>query len=97
MNIRILYEAELDLLDGYNFYEMQAKGLGDYFLDSLSADIDSLQLYAGAHEIKYGHHRLLARRFPFAIFYRTTANLVEVWAILDCRQDPDKAGNRLSN
>jgi len=46
MKIRILYEAELDLLDGYKFYEMQAPGLGDYFLDSLYAEIDSLQLYS---------------------------------------------------
>ena len=72
MKIRILHDAELDLLDGYSFYEMQSPGLGDYFLDSLFADIDSLLLFASSHEIHFGYHRLLARRFPFAIFYRVT-------------------------
>ena len=96
MKIRILHEAELDLLDGYNFYETQAFGLGDYFLDSLSADIDSLHLYAMAHEVHFGYHRLLARRFPFAIFYKTDGDMIEVWAILDCRQDPKEARSRLS-
>ncbi len=96
MKIRILHEAELDLLDGYNFYEMQAPGLGDYFIDSLYADIDSLYLHAKAHEVHFGYHRLLARRFPFAIFYKANMDAIDVWAILDCRQDPKETKGRLS-
>ena len=48
MTIRILDEAEQDLVDGFRFYEIREPGLGDYFLDSLFADIDSLHLYAGS-------------------------------------------------
>ena len=95
MRIRILHEAELDLLEGYSFYEMQAEGVGGYFLDSLYADIESLLLCASSHEIHFGYHRLLARRFPYAIFYRVKAEMIEVWAVLDCRQDPSKMKNRL--
>lgn len=75
MKIQILHEAELDLLDGYNFYEMQSAGLGDYFIDSVFADVDSLQLFAGAHEIHFGYHRLLVRRFPLAVFYKIKGDL----------------------
>ena len=96
MKIRILHEAELDLLDGYNFYEMQTPGLGDYFLDSLYADIESLLLYAKAHETHFGYHRLLAQRFPFAVFYRLNSGTLEVWAVLDCRQDLEEIQNRLA-
>ncbi len=95
MKIRILHEAELDLLEGYSFYEMQASGVGDYFLDSLYTDIESLLLYASSHEIHFGYHRFLARRFPFAIFYQVKADAIEIWAVLDCRQDPSKMKNRL--
>lgn len=95
MKIQILHEAELDLRDGFAFYERQSPGLGDYFLDSVFADIDSLKLFAGAHAIHFGHHRLLARRFPFAIFYRINAGVIEVWAILDCRKTPENARDRL--
>jgi hypothetical protein len=95
MKIQILHEAELDLLDGYNFYEMQAPGLGDYFLDSMFADIDSLKLFAATHEIYFGYYRLLARRFPFSVFYKIRGKIIEVWAILDCRQDPEKIADRL--
>ena len=45
MRVAILDEAERDLMDGFRFYEMQDNGLGDYFLDSLFSDIDSLALY----------------------------------------------------
>ena len=32
MRIELLDSAEKDLLDGFKFYEYQAKGLGDYSL-----------------------------------------------------------------
>ena len=49
MKIKILEEAEQDLINGFRFYEAQNFGLGQYFLDSLFSDIDSLQLFAGIH------------------------------------------------
>ena len=60
MNVRILDEAEQDLTDGFRFYEMRDDGLGDYFLDSIFSDIDSLHLYAGIHSVHFGYHRLLS-------------------------------------
>ena len=59
MIIRLLDQAEQDLLNGISFYEKQQKGLGDYFLDSIMADIESLYLYAGIHAKHFGYHRLL--------------------------------------
>jgi hypothetical protein len=47
MKIRILDQAEDDLAEGFGFYENQEVGIGDYFLNSLASDIDSLRLYAG--------------------------------------------------
>ena len=51
MRIELLDSAEEDLLNGFKFYERQSKGLGDYFLDSLLSDIESLYLYAGTYVI----------------------------------------------
>jgi hypothetical protein len=44
MRIEILDEAEKDLVDGFAFYEQQSKKLGDYFLDSIFSDVESLHL-----------------------------------------------------
>ena len=49
MKIRILGSASRDLIEGYSFYERQAKGVGSYFLDSLYSDIDSLIITVGMH------------------------------------------------
>ena len=61
MRVRILTSAVRDLAAGQRFYERQGEKLGDYFLDSLFADIDSLALYAGIHRKVFGYHRLLAK------------------------------------
>jgi hypothetical protein len=47
VKIKILPQAEQDLIDGFHFYEMQQTGLGGYFLDTLFSDIESLEFFAG--------------------------------------------------
>ena len=88
MKIFILRQAYDDIADGFEFYESQDAGLGDYFEDTIFGDIDSLAFYGGIHPLRYGFHRLLAHRFPYAIFYRVMKEQVHVVAILDCRRDP---------
>ncbi|MCP4110826.1 MAG: type II toxin-antitoxin system RelE/ParE family toxin [Desulfobacteraceae bacterium] len=91
MKIRILSSAYNDLKAGRKFYEKQGEGLGEYFFDSLFSDIDSLLLYGGIHLKVYGYHRLLSKRFPYAIYYKMDdrENAV-VHRVLDCRRDPEK-------
>jgi hypothetical protein len=97
MKIQIKDSAKSDLVDGFKFYELQEPGLGDYFLDSLFKDIDSLRSTSGIHPIKFGrYHYLLAHRFPFAIYYTVKNKRIAVHAILDCRQNPLNISDRLS-
>lgn len=95
MRIEILDEAQEDLIEGFNFYEKLHLGLGSYFLDCLFSDIDSLLLYAGVHQVTYGYHRSLSKRFPFAIYYSIGRDLVHVHAVLDCRRNPSWIRKRL--
>lgn len=89
MKIRILPSAIEDLEAGKEFYERQAPGLGDYFQDCLFSDIDSLVLYAGIHRVIFGFHRLLSKRFPYAVYYRLDdGEVAVVYRVLDCRRDP---------
>jgi hypothetical protein len=88
MRIVVLPSALDDLADGSHFYEDKEEGLGNYFLESLFSDIDSLILYAGIHRKVFGHYRLLSKRFPYAIYYTKEPNTVFVKAVLDCRRNP---------
>lgn len=95
MKIRLLSIAVDDIESGRHFYERQQAGLGDYFLDSLFSDIDSLLLYAGIHQKVFGYYRTLSRRFPYAIYYRVEREEIQVWRVLDCRQNPASIAKRL--
>ena len=90
MRILLLPEAERDLEIGADFYESQRAGLGVYFNDCLASDIESLKLYAGIHEKCRGFYRSLSKRFPFSIYYKLNEDVVEIFAVLDARQDPRK-------
>lgn len=57
MKIKYLKSGKLDLRNGYNFYEMQKKGLGLYFLETLYSDIDSLKFFPGIYPKVYGYHK----------------------------------------
>jgi len=97
MKLRVLDLAEADLLRGFRFYNRNAPGVGWYFLDTLSAEIESLRLYAGVHRRYLGFFRIFSRRFPYAIYYRIASDEVQVWRVLDCRRDPRWIRQQLRN
>jgi plasmid stabilization system protein ParE len=98
MNVRILTSAFNDLVAGREFYERQGEGVGAYFFDSLFSEIDSLSIFGGIHREIKGFHRLLARRFPYAIYYKMASDSsIVVYRVLDCRQDPEKIKRELKS
>jgi plasmid stabilization system protein ParE len=95
MKIVISAAARADLIAGYHFYEAQQKSLGRYFRDSLYADIDSLQVWGGMHAVHFGkYHRMLAKTFPYAVYYEMRGDTAVVWAVIDCRRSPDLVSRR---
>jgi len=96
VKIEILDLAEGDILEGFRFYEKQQPGLGSYFLNGIYSDIESLQLYAGIHRKAHkDFHRLLSKRFPFAIYYTVAKETALIHAVADCRRNPDRIKERL--
>ena len=96
MKILILPSARDDLADGFDFYERQREGLGNYFQESLFSDGESLLLYAGNHLKSFGYFRLLSKRFPYAAYYDIDGQTIRIWAVLDCRQAPESIRRRLA-
>src|SRR3989339_852216 len=64
------------------FYEVRFKSLLSCYPKSCEA-------------VHWGHHRLLAKRFPYAVYYRVTGKLIRVHAVLDCRRNPAWIRDRL--
>jgi hypothetical protein len=95
VKVKILPTALEDLDRGRRFYTRQRSSLGDYFLDALFSDIDSLELYAGIHMKVFDFHRLLAKRFPYAVYYKVDGETCIVFRVLDCRQEPERTTEEL--
>jgi hypothetical protein len=87
-DVFILKEAADDLNEGRTFYDLQEPGVGDYFWDSILADIESLIIYAGIHQKKCGLHQMFAKRFPYSIYYEIAKKTAYVAAVLPMRRDP---------
>lgn len=96
MRVDVARSAEIDLLEGFSFYEQQQPGIGEYFLDSLFSDIDALALFGGIHACIDGRlYRTLSKRFPFAIYYTVAGDVATVVAVLDWRMNPSSLTERL--
>lgn len=93
--IRIQASAKNDLRNGYEFYNAQEFGLGDYFYDCLMSDIDALAYYGGVHRQYRGFYKSLSTRFPYAIYYKLSDDAVKVYAVLDTRRNPSRNDARL--
>ena len=90
MKVKILKSAGKNLVAGYKFYETQQKGLGKTFLNILMSDIESLEFYAGIHQIHFNdYYRLLSHRFPYAIYYKIIKDEVRIYLVVDCRRNPE--------
>ena len=96
IKVRIAPEALDDLNDGFWFYEAQEAGLGDYFSSCIRGDIEGLKVSGGVHRLlKKNYRRLLSRVFPYAIYYTFSDEAVVVWAVIDCRRNPDWINSHL--
>lgn len=96
MRVELREEARDDLVVGAMFYRRQVATLEDHFISCLRDDLRNLETTFGVHERYRGFYRKLSRRFPFAIYYLVTDEVVDVVAILDCRMDSDAIDHRIS-
>ena len=90
IKVRISDDAIHDLNEGFLFYDAQESGIGDYFASCLRGDIEGLKVTGGIHRLVYkDFHRVLSRVFPYAIYYTSANYEVVVWAVVDCRRNPE--------
>jgi plasmid stabilization system protein ParE len=82
-------EAELDIVDAYDWYEAQRAGLGERFLTAVRECLDRVQEEPLAFPtVEHGVRRALLRTFPYSVLYLARADLVIVVACFHGRRDP---------
>ncbi|MCA9226500.1 MAG: hypothetical protein KDA47_12850, partial [Planctomycetales bacterium] len=71
-------DAERDIDEGITFYNSTGHDVGSYFYRSILVDLQSLTLFSGIHPKRFGFHCMPAKRFPFAIYYAVSNDIVYV-------------------
>jgi plasmid stabilization system protein ParE len=84
-------EAELDIAEAYVWYEGRRAGLGEEFLSSVDACVESVRRQPQMYPVIYeGYRRSLIRRFPYAVFYELVEGTVTIYAVFHTSRDPDR-------
>ncbi|MES9972184.1 MAG: type II toxin-antitoxin system RelE/ParE family toxin [Candidatus Thiodiazotropha sp.] len=93
--LTIRKDAEFDIDEQFNYYEVKREGLGHDFLLCIEEALGKLQrnplVYRKIHK---GLRRIPIRRFPYRIFYFVKNNYVIVTAVFHARKDPTSWNNR---
>ena len=91
MNYKVVFtpSAQQDLIKARRFYAKVNEQLGRYCADSLVLDAERI------HPIVFGYYRMLARTFPYSIYYKMIGAQVVVNAIIDNCRKPASVENRL--
>ncbi len=82
-------EAEADIEEAYRWYEEKLGGLGADFLICLEDGMELIRTNPEMYPVVYRNiRRLLIRRFPYAIFYIVSENLITILAVFHGHRDP---------
>ena len=90
-------EAELDVSEAYDWYENRRHGLGEDFLTCIDACIQQICRAPEIHgKVYHDYRRALLRRFPYAIFYEYSGQVVKVYCVFHTSRSPMKWRERLN-
>jgi plasmid stabilization system protein ParE len=91
-------EAEQDISDAYEWYELRRPGLGEEFLSCVDACIQRICRTPELHATSYkDFRRALVRRFPYAVFYEYAGETetVTIYGVFHTSRNPAKWRERL--
>ena len=89
-------EASADIAEAFSYYEGQRTGLGTAFVAELNRTTDFIEAFPEACPLAHaGLRRALVHRFPHAVYYRLSTELIEVKAVLGTHRDPRQLTRRV--
>ena len=98
MRRRVLFlaEAELEVIEAFQWYERQRTGLGLEFLLALEAALERLRRAPEGHElVALRTRKVLVRRFPHLVLYAVEDDSIVVTAVFHGRRNPRRWSDRV--
>ena len=95
--VHFLDPAKAEMGDAAEYYERQADGLGEAFVDEIERVVGLIQCSPRAGGLVGGEvRRRVAKSFPFNVLYVDEADEILVVAVMHQRRRPDYWRERLS-
>lgn len=89
-------EAEKDIEEVYEWYELKRDGLGEEFLSSLDDVLSKISFKPKIYPtVTNNIRRAFLNRFPFGVFYIEKTDSVIVFAVMHARKSPANWKNRI--
>ncbi|MES1217636.1 MAG: type II toxin-antitoxin system RelE/ParE family toxin [Bacteroidota bacterium] len=87
--------ATIEIIETYDWYELQREGLGLEFLNEL----DNFYITLQRNPEIYSYYEIPVRqgilnRFPYTIIYETIELTIVIYSVFMYRQNPDKKRSR---
>jgi len=99
MTSRLVVRAagEADVLDAAQWYEQRSPGLGTEFLRAVDVTLAEIARMPERFPLVYHEsRRALLRRFPYAVYFVVSPDLVSVVACMHAHRDPRRWEERVS-
>ncbi len=90
MTLKLLAQAQIELDDAFEWYERQAPGLGQHFIQETTAAFRLIERFPTAwHPLSADIRRCRLKRFPYGVIYTQTTDALLVLAIAHLHRKPD--------
>jgi len=90
-------DVESEISTSYNWYQEQANGLGDDFLNELESSYDAIcELPDTWPKFKKSFRRFLLSKFPFSVIYKSDGKIIYIVAVMHNSRKPGYWADRTS-
>ena len=96
MILRFTPEADAELAEARQWYSQQRLDLDIEFMEEIGEAVSRIRSNPYLYPVVYKTlRRVVARRFPFAMFYEITTEEIQVVAVFHSRRDPERWKSRV--
>ena len=92
--LEIKQEADLEIIEAYQYYENKQSGLGEKFLKQLDLYLEKICQNPKHFAIKRKNYReVYLRKFPYLIIFEIEKMKIIVYSVFNTPQNPEKKPN----
>lgn len=95
MKIKLLEEAQYELDQAIDYYNLESPGLGDQFLQEVLNSLDRIANFKDAwHPLSENTRRCQTRLFPYGLIYTEIEKGILIISVSNLHREPNHWKNR---